>query len=374
MPTLLYDDTRRKENNLNIIRLLLAVFVIFAHSFPIISGNSHYEWFMRLTRRQSTSGGLAVSAFFMISGFLITASWLNSKSSGDYLRNRILRIYPGFLVASVFCAVVVAPLGSGLPWGEYMRALLHSKGEWLFHTFTLNYPHLPPTFVHMPLPQAVDDSMWTIRYEFWCYLLVSLLGVLGVFKDKRRVLAVFALVFLANAAQELYGIIHHVDAENFVGLAHGRELRLIGRLDVWPGFAVAFAAGSLFYVYKEKIPRSPVLLGLCIVLIALTCLLGMGLHILLPLCGTYALLYIGFSSHLFGRGIVKERDGKTDRDLSYGVYLYAYPIQQLLLFYLGSRLNAYTLFVSALILTLPLAFFSFYLIERPALRLKQKRA
>ena len=100
----------KKENNLNLIRLLLALLVLFAHCCPLAFG-------MEAAKRpilQNDAGSFAVDQFFFISGFLITASWLRSKSMNDYLRKRVLRIYPGFigaLLVSTIIMIAVNPSG-----------------------------------------------------------------------------------------------------------------------------------------------------------------------------------------------------------------------------------------------------------------------
>src|SRR5215472_14362624 len=91
----------RQCNNFNIIRLSLALMVIFSHSFPVAlghGGDTRFEPLNIWTRHQASSGAVAVNSFFFISGFLITASWLRSRSVPDYFLKRVLRIYPGFIV------------------------------------------------------------------------------------------------------------------------------------------------------------------------------------------------------------------------------------------------------------------------------------
>jgi peptidoglycan/LPS O-acetylase OafA/YrhL len=94
------------ENNIDLLRLVLAALVIFSHSYPLL----HVPEPVRLaTRGQRSAGELAVDGFFILSGFLIARSWQSSRGLGDYLRRRVFRIYPGFLVAILFSGLIAAP-------------------------------------------------------------------------------------------------------------------------------------------------------------------------------------------------------------------------------------------------------------------------
>jgi peptidoglycan/LPS O-acetylase OafA/YrhL len=118
----------RKNNNLNIIRLLLALAVIVSHSFPVAlgpGGDTREEPLYAWTHQQESSGAVAVDLFFLISGLLVTASWLRSKSMQDYLMKRILRIYPGFIVAMGFSAALVWAICP-----EFRVAVVHPV-QWL---------------------------------------------------------------------------------------------------------------------------------------------------------------------------------------------------------------------------------------------------
>src|SRR5271156_1804319 len=101
-----------RKNNLEFVRLLLAVLVILSHSFPLATGTERTEPLLMATRGQTTAGTIAVDLFFVLSGFLITNSFLSSSSLWGYLRKRIRRIYPGFIAVSLVGALIVAPLAS----------------------------------------------------------------------------------------------------------------------------------------------------------------------------------------------------------------------------------------------------------------------
>ena len=178
-------DTRR--NNLDFVRLSLATLVIISHSFPLATGTEKYEPLLLATHGQTTAGTIAVNLFFVLSGFLIANSLLSSSSAWSYLRKRVRRIYPGFIATLLVGALVVccwrrppahiirSPRGLEISVGcVRLREFAYD------HAFPLN-----------PAPGAINGSLWSISYEFWCYVGVAGLGVVGLLARRRVVLGIF---------------------------------------------------------------------------------------------------------------------------------------------------------------------------------------
>ncbi|MCW3096693.1 MAG: acyltransferase 3 [Chthonomonadaceae bacterium] len=355
--------TRRgHDNNFDILRVFWAVMVLFSHCFALPKGDNSHEPLAVLTNAQTTFGSLAVDAFFVISGFLIAQSWLRSKGQADYLRKRVLRIYPGFLVAALFCVGIVGPLASAST-----TAYLHELHpvRLLGSVATLSLPTPPIVFAHLPFHGEINGSLWTIRYEFWCYLLLAALGGLGLLQRRGAVAGLFLTVLLLHTAQEWFypGIGQGNDVFK-AGLLHGMEFPLLGNLDRWPRLLAFFLAGTVCFLYRAQIPRSP-RLALVSVLLLVLCV-RWGLNAMLPLCGTYLLLYAAGSPHPIGKALTQRAD------LSYGIYLYAFPVQQLLIQYLGAQINPFVLFVLAVPIVATIAWVSWKLVEQPALRRKKQ--
>src|ERR1700722_3201395 len=218
-------DTR--DNNLGFLRLVFAILVIFSHSSELVDGNRDHELLTRLFGTIS-AGDLAVDGFFLISGYLITQSFLNSRSPANYLSKRVLRIYPGFLVAYLIC-IIIAPLVGGA---------LHPAA--IFKAFALKAPQVEGVFPGTNVP-VLNQPMWTIAYEFRCYLLVPALGFIG-FYSRRRILAACTLLLIMVAAlrPDLTWVPHKVEI-------------LIGGPEHAIRFTALFACGTMFYLYRDRI-------------------------------------------------------------------------------------------------------------------------
>lgn len=346
-------------NNLDFLRFLFAVLVIFSHSYILLQGDNGREPVVILTRGQITGGYLAVAFFFILSGFLITQSWMNSHGVTGFIRKRVLRIFPGFVGAALFTILIIAPLGSPNP-----QNMLEGFSPIRFGINTL-FLYLPATadvFVNNPVPYALNGSVWTIKYEFWCYLLVAGLGVSSILKHRRLMIGVFAGWWLLNALQ-LGGVV------DLTALPSGGKLGLIfGDWGHYPSFITLFLSGAVFYLYRERIPYSRNLFLVCLGVLAILSAISFGLNLALPIFGAYAIFYVGFHP------AIKMQTFAERGDLSYGVYLYAYPIQQLIVHYTRSHMNPVLLFLSAFALTFVLALASWHFIEKPFLKRKALRA
>lgn len=340
-----------RDNNFDFLRFLLAVFVLFYHCYPILYGLEAPHHGPAETVAD-ICGGMAVPFFFVISGFLVTRSWLNDPRPFDFLQKRVLRIYPGFLAASLFCALIVGPLGAADAAAYWHQFQPVKFTRW---ALVLVGPYIPTIFVSLPMSTGVNGSFWTLRYEGYCYLFVLALGLLGLYRRRAALLTVFLILY---ALREMQTITGHIFFPN-------RELHLFGNIASWSSLILYFLAGMLLHLYRDVIPYSRPLCAACLGVLLL-CGLGLGhWEVALPVCGSYVLLCLAFwrrlGLHRFARF----------GDFSYGLYLYAFPIQQLLVLYYGRHLTILTLFGAAFLLTLCVAIVSWYAVERPCLRLKR---
>jgi peptidoglycan/LPS O-acetylase OafA/YrhL len=338
------------QNAFGFLRLILASLVIVSHTPELADGDRHRElltnWFGSIS-----FGEMAVDGFFIISGFLITASYLSSHSPLSYLKKRVARIYPGFLVASLICVAVVGPLAGGSPAFGLDRAVAGT----LIRAAILCPPALSGAFLGSYQP-LINGAAWTIQYEFTCYLIVLAIGAVGGFKTWKLV-ALAAIVLLLSAAflpVQVADKINSLPLRTFIlqGDAAHTLPRLIG----------CFLVGSAFFLVQDKIPLRA---GWVIAALAATLLFLLNAHFAtlgFALFGSYVL----FSVAALGRGTILSRINNRD-DISYGLYLYAWPIEKLLLWWRVTD-NLVILGLITLVLAAAAGAASWYLVEKPVMR------
>ena len=337
--------SNHSANNFDFLRFLFAAIVIFSHSFALC-GVGKREPLSVLSGGQTYMAEIAVNGFFVISGFLITASWLRRPQWSEYLQKRVLRIYPGFLMVCLLCAFLVGPIGAVSPHTYFQQLRI---GAFLHHLFLLDKLSLPPTFSHNFMPNEVNSSLWTIKIEFEFYLMTALLGTFGLFQRRGVLLAFAAACLLSQTALAL----------PFVSVA------LPDTLTIHLRFLTYFLAGMVFFLYRDKIAYNGAGVAAAVVLLGI----GAAMHTLaavIALPVVYLLLAAAFSP-----AVRLHRFAQT-QDISYGLYLYAWPIQQLLVQHFGALHNPWSLFLTALPLTALAAALSWHLIEKPCLRFKKK--
>lgn len=353
---------RSRDNNFDFLRCALALMVLFSHCYPLTYGKTDYEPFYRATGGHEDLGRIAVAGFFTLSGFLIANSWASSAGLWDFLRRRALRIYPGFIVAVLFTAFVVGPFAmvNGFPMLLVMRRTARAL-------ITVNDPYLPGMFDNNPLHGWANGSLWTIQYELLCYLMIAGLGVVGLI---RRPWAIFGLFVFAFAVCMTADLVSTVPAQAWGGWAGRLQIMFVHKM-TWfmgPRLFMFFLAGSCFWAFRDRIPRSWMLALLCAAgLVGATYIGRMPLHAALPILGVYLLLWVAFSD-----AIPFHRFGKYG-DFSYGLYLYAFPVTQSVVCLTKARYPAPVTAMMVLPLTFVLAFASWHLVERPFLRWKRQR-
>ncbi|HSC46885.1 MAG TPA: acyltransferase [Gammaproteobacteria bacterium] len=332
------DCAARPQNNFTLLRFLAAVLVIYSHSYPL-AGVRGESGPLRHLLQFTNYGHIGVDMFFVISGFLVTASYLNRGSFASYFKSRCLRIFPGLLVCLLLTAFVLGPLVSSQPAADYFSARETYAFVYRNLMFVVQYT-LPGVFTDLPVP-AVNGSLWTLPVEFRLYIVLGLLGAAGVLAKRR----LYLWLVLALAA---------------VVLAVPVEVSLTFNQKPNVHLFMFFFAGSLLCVYARWVPVS----GL--VLLALMALSLPFYHTrAFPwLCGTVLMYAVIWFAYLPGLHAF-DRVG----DYSYGLYIYAFPIQEALRQYF-TQIHPWAMFAAATPLTLICAMFSWHLIEERALRLK----
>jgi peptidoglycan/LPS O-acetylase OafA/YrhL len=344
-----------RKNAFGFFRFVLAALVIFDHCY--------YLGGFGVDPLQLSAG--AVVLFFVLSGFLITRSALRT-STGRFLWHRFLRLFPGYWVCLVVCAFILAPIIYQVEYTHAYRifgslhdspqsyvggnfAMLHLNG-WSIPGVTYVWPRSIGTTLHdNPYPSIFNGSIWTLPYELVCYLGVAALALLGVIKRARRVLL---LGFLLEWSLYAFGWLEPVVFQ---------ELFPVPGLSGLLMFSLYFLAGVLCFLYREEILFSAALLLLSALLLAGGLMAGW-FGVIAPVALPYLFLWLACKLPLqrfAARG-----------DYSYGLYIYAFPIQQTLAFFHLPAAGFWTYFLCALLLSTLFGILSYHLIEAPCLRFK----
>ncbi|MDT5203032.1 MAG: hypothetical protein QOE48_2358 [Mycobacterium sp.] len=330
-----------RANALNAWRLGLALAVIVWHSW-VLTGHPMPRFPLHQFATQDF-----VDGFFAISGFLIPASWVSKPRLRDYVVARSLRILPGMWVCLVVTAFVIAPIGVAIQSGSATK-LLATGGPLRFVVRNSAVAYVQSdiggTPTGIPTPGVWNGSLWTLQYEVLLYIAVAVLGLIGILGRRWLFPTAFALA-LAWAVLAPCPLDGGTVAERFARLA------------------AMFAAGGLMHRFRDVIPArwSLVAASLAIVLVAN----------LLPdyrLVGAVPLAY----AVIVSGALIHNQRLNLRTDLSYGTYIYACPIQQVLVIAGLGTLNPLVFAIVATLATLPFAAMSWFLVEKPAMKLKTR--
>ncbi|MEB4208072.1 acyltransferase [Mycobacterium sp. 94-17] len=347
-----------RNNALNAWRLTLATGVILCHSWPLTGRHVSFAPAQQLLR------DVWVDGFFAISGFLIMSSWFSNPRLRSYFVARSLRILPGLWVCLAVTAFVIAPIAVAIQGGSAV-ALLTSGAP---ITYVLkNSAVMLLQFDVGGTPRGTpwpgwDGSLWTLQWEVLCYIAVAGFGIIGLLRRRWLVPSLLALALCASAILPPFGdtVAEQPLAgqQNVHGLTPAQILGVIAAR-----FAVMFLAGALVYQLRDIIPArwSLVVLSIVIVLAA-SALPNYRLVAAIPLA--YAIIVSG--------ALIRNKHLRLRTDLSYGVYIYAWPMQQLLIICGLVVLNPVAFAIVAAIATLPLAALSWFAVEKPAMALKSR--
>ena len=335
--------TAHRSNNLDALRLIGALAVIFGHAYHIVG---------RPFENPVVAGypvqTLGVVIFFSISGYLITASWSRTRNPVSYLAARSLRIFPALVVVVLVCMFVIGPVVSVLPNSQYFDA----PNFWSYLGNIILRPQyeLPGVWGDHPYPNAVNGSLWTLPAEFFCYLLVPL-----VFLAPK--VARIPVIGLLLAASVWYSMTPPLES---MVVWHSR---ISDNALMW----VFFAAGAILRLLAERGLRfrTDVAVGLLAVHLVIAGTLPQHITKVAWLFLPYVVLAVGLASTPYVRRA--SRYG----DLSYGLYLWAFPVQQLVIDLWGvQRMSVNLLIVTAV--TAALALVSWHVVEHPSLKLKDR--
>lgn len=343
----LLDCSKGKDNNLNLIRFLAAYAVLVTHSYAIIYGSGDFE-----PMRQSlgmTWGNIAVDIFFIVSGFLVAGSLVAKGSLLNFFVARGLRIYPALWLMLILTTTFAALFVTKYSFLEYLT----HRDLWMYllkgGTLVAGVSYeLPGTFLSVPYSEVVNGSLWTLPKEVRMYILLAIVW--------------WALRIMGRLGTNSMGIV----AVGIVVFSLGffSYFKYIGKDATNYKLAYMFFTGVAFYSYRQKIWLS----GRLSFIIALLLLVS-GLffhkeifHCFYVLSVAYLIFWCAYVPRVF-------RFYNRFGDYSYGIYIYAFFVQQCVIYFIPTASVFYMTLISSLV-TFILAFLSWHFVEKPVLRFK----
>jgi peptidoglycan/LPS O-acetylase OafA/YrhL len=331
----------RRQDNFLLLRLLAAAMVIYGHSLALTVHSGEKDVFLALGWG-SYSGTIAVDAFFLISGFMITGSYLRRNNIIEYFWARSLRLVPAYAACMFICAFLLGAFVTSLPLGDYFTDPATRSYVLVNMEFGTNlHWNLPGVFTDNPRSATVNGSLWTLPVEMRMYLWVGLLGLIGVLSRRRYATFILLALILAGA----------MGSTSIPLLPISMFLRPSGM----------FALGAVCFLYRTRVPLSPMLTaGLVIACWALRSTPVYPLMFALALAAF--VFWFAYRPPLFGYN----RFG----DYSYGLYLWGFPVQQTAV-HLWPGMTPLQNVTISLPFALGLGIVSWYTVEKPALALKR---
>jgi peptidoglycan/LPS O-acetylase OafA/YrhL len=326
-----------------ILRIVAALMVILAHSFPVAAGLPDPAW----QRRDViiSFGSAAVCIFFVISGYLVSSSWIRDPNPIRFTVRRVARIWPGLLVMLLITTWVVGSAVTTLPLTRYLT----DPGTWRYllgSALLLPVWDLPGVF-RTGFAPGVNGSVWTLPIEVTAYAGLLVFGPLLVTSGRRRLWVASALaVGIVVATLLARAALPQAMLDGLQFLLHQH-------------FLLFFLVGALLYIGRRRVPMTWPLFAAAMLGLLVALVIGLEPPVIALL--SYGVIFLSTR-----RGGTGWRRITRLGDPSYGIYIYAYPIQQLLV-HLRVAPNWWILFLEASVASVVVGYLSWHLVEHRAL-------
>lgn len=325
------------------LRLVLSVSILCFHSVLVSYGSAieAHIW-------NGPAGGLVralLPIFFALSGFLVMGSALRTPQVSGFLALRALRIVPALAAEISLSALLLGAICTTTPLAGYFT----SRGFFGYFGSIIGRVRtgLPGIFETNPYPGIMNSSLWTIPPELICYIWLALVIIAGV-HTSRRVMSLLCA--------------------GLVALAVAGDLVLTGGQSVTAVpvklLVLAFVMGNVCYLWRDRVIYSAPLFSACLVFGVVTIGLPGWAYLALPAL-TYCVVFAGCTR-------LPRVPILSGGDYSYGIYLYAFPVQQTVAFLAPGLRQWYWNIAMSLPVAIALAMVSWHLVERPALRLRRR--
>lgn len=339
---------QRHYNNFTVLRLVAALLVVVSHSY-FLTGNQAHEPMFVLTNKRFLLSDIGLYIFFFTSGYLVTNSLTKSKSILHFLYKRCLRIYPALIIVVLITVFLIAPIVTRLSLYNYF----HNKQTWAYLLTISGLKikfFLPSVFDSTQFyDKGVNGSLWSIGLEIKLYLSLCIFEILNTKKTKRFYSITSATIVIAC----FIGII-----TNMIYLNNSYSDKIIRLIAI-------FFVGSLLQTTIVKTTILKMVLGISAILFLLRTIIKLPLDF-----GIEAIIIVSLGTIFFA--LQKRFVLPLKTDISYGIYIYAFIVQQVLFQYSGFTITPLVNIILTLVITIPIAWLSWQFIEKPALDLKTK--
>jgi peptidoglycan/LPS O-acetylase OafA/YrhL len=349
------------QNSLGFLRLIFAFMVILSHTMPL--GGFGAGGMVIPPGARDSLGGIAVVGFFALSGYLIVRSARNLDVV-QFLWHRVLRIFPAFWVALIFGAIVIGPIAwtiGGGQIGQYFSKaaggpLTYLTANWdltmrqygIYDIFSTTTP-----YGEFTQSSVLNGSLWTLVYEWGCYLIIAALVVLGVLKKSRFIVVALATIFFVIQIVTL--------------LQPGSSNLLLPFLadNSRVSFGFVFLVGASIGIYADKI-RFDVNLALLAAVGATATLMRGGWTVVGYPAFAYLILWLAAALPKVFQAV------GSKNDYSYGVYIYGFLVQQFTASLGWNELGILPWAFTCAVIAFGLAWLSWHVVEKNAMKLKRR--
>lgn len=339
--------TRGRSSGFDFLRIILSFSVMMIHTVVLCYGVDYNDLFY--AGPLGPFARFVVPSFFALSGFLVAGSLVRTKTIGMFLGLRVIRIYPALIMEVLLSALVIGPLLTTFSLSAYFSD--STLAQYLWNAIGHIHYELPGLFLDNPLPKIVNGSLWTVPYELLCY--ISLTAIILVVGVKRK-----ALVPIAAVALTIGFILLRL--HKYHGSFPVLKTALPGALLV-----ATYLFGVAIFLYRDKLPWNAGWFAISLVfsLVVLSSAVPYGEYAA-PLPIAYATVWLGLTN-------ARRPSFLKHADYSYGVYLYGYVIQQAIVSLFPWSRHWYLNGLICIPLAIAFATFSWEVIEKRALKLRQ---
>ncbi|RDS85602.1 acyltransferase family protein [Dyella psychrodurans] len=334
---------RHESNNFDFIRLLAAAMVLCSHQYAVMDQPEPMPFGL------FKLGTLGVLIFFATSGYLVVQSWERDPHAWRFAVRRFLRIWPGLAVVTAIATLCVGPIFSHDSFSSYFR----SGTTWAY--FSQLYLRikldLPGVFQANPL-HVVNGSLWTIPVEVEWYGVLLVAGICGLLNPRLRYILLVLVLLYAGYIYFVFDVQHN-PLSQFLSPKFGCE------------YGSFFCYGALLHcMRREWRANLPLMAGVLLILA--------GLFVAMKHAYAAVYVWLPFLVVWFGEySTPMVRNAGRFGDFSYGIYIYAFLVQQMVVSVMGIHHSYLTTLLVTVVCTLFCAVLSWHLVEGPALRLKR---